>query len=182
MKIFVVSGLLLVSLSMLGCSADDDDNVVATNEGEESSSQEVVTATEFKQDLLSSNPWYQVGIESWYRVGTENETNNDAGVCQGTFTYAIDGTVNIKGHDERVPMNITATYSITDGNLVLTHKGESLISEFVSDEGTYLDTLEAGIDDQGNPNEAHIRYYLNKQEAIDFASSIGLDCSYKFPE
>lgn len=126
-------------------------------------SQSDTTISGFTNEMLSTNPWYEL------------EYGDNWAGCIGKKTYTIDGNFT---HEEP-SFSINGTYSIIDSNFSHIVDGTPMKSnELISATTDVIAYLGWNEDDTENINH---KLFKNRDDAIAFGNSFGTDCSNYFP-
>ena len=77
----------------------------------------------------------------------------------------------------------TGTYSIEDGKIITVHDGKKEIETLLSKDETTLTVNKVAKDAQTGEfkHSMGIKYFKNKQDAIDFGNSYGVNCNNDLP-
>jgi len=161
-----ITGVAILSIALLmgGCSSTD--NIVNDTKEKVADNDEMVTATEFTQSLLSVNPWYWTGNDQGGEVW-----------CNGTFVFDGNTNVTVSWADEKGTESMSLPYSLADGKLILEHDGQVDTETLLSAESDRL-IVES---EQVKPTETTTGDYIwfvNKADAEAYLAEYGVESCY----
>ena len=121
------------------------------------------------KELLKQNPWYVI------------EYNSNGTYCNGKFSYN-DRNVKVEGIENGNNISLTVRYTLLNGKLVTVHDGKVETEVLTNSTNTYVDINKTAVDaiDGSFRNYMDKRWFINRQDALDFANSRGKDCSLEF--
>lgn len=120
--------------------------------------------------LLKQNPWYVI------------EYNSNGTYCNGKFTYN-DTDLQMEYIEENGNnISVNLRYTLLNGKLISKHDGKIETEVLNGSTNTYIDINKTAIDATNGSfrNSMSKRWFVNRQDAIDFANSKGKDCSGEF--
>lgn len=116
--------------------------------------------------LLTQNPWYVI------------EYDNNGTYCNGKFTYNnTDVTVEYIENGNNVSQN--ARYTLLNGKLITAHDGKVETETLSSNNNSSITVDKKAVDAVTGAfrNQMQKKWFINRQDALDFAQSRGKDCS-----
>ena len=117
--------------------------------------------------LLTQNPWYVIEYD-----------NNNGTYCNGKFTYNnTDVTVEYTENGNNV--SETLRYTLLNGKLVGAHDGKVETETLSSNNNSSITVNKKAVDAVTGAfrNQMQKKWFINRQDALDFAQSRGKDCS-----
>ena len=125
----------------------------------------------FTKEILSTNPWYRI------------EYTEDEVYCNGKFAFDTNENLTASWKENGSIQSASANYSIVDGKLVTTHDGKTETETLSSKSSTILTANKIAKNAQTGEylHTMGVKYFKNRQDAIDFGNSKGVDCSSYLP-
>ena len=118
--------------------------------------------------LLTQNPWYVI----------EYSTSSNDTYCNGKFTYNnTDVTVEYIENGNNVSQNVR--YTLLNGKLIAAHDGKVETEVLTANDNTSLTVSKKAYDPITGAflHEEGKKWFINRQDALNFAQSKGKDCS-----
>ncbi len=128
-------------------------------------------AQNFTAEMLSANPWYRI------------EYTDSEAYCNGKFTFDSNGNLTVSWSENGTIQSETGSYSIVDGKVVTVHNGKKETETLMSKDATTLTVEKIARDSQTDEylHTMNIKYFKNRQDAINFGNSYGVDCNNELP-
>ena len=163
-KAMIGAVALSFTLFMGGCSSSDD--IVNDVKEKITDNDEMVTAKEFTQSLISANPWY------WTGSGEGGEI-----WCNGTFVFDGQNHLSASWKEDGRIETANVPYSLIDGKLIIEHDGQVDTASLLAAESDRLITES----EQVKPTEttiANYMWFVNKADAEAYLAEHGIDSCY----
>lgn len=161
-----MTGVAVLSIALLmgGCSFTDD--IINNIKEEVADNDELVTATEFTQSLISANPWYWTGSDEGGEVW-----------CSGTFVFDGNNNLAVSWKEGGETESVSVPYLLAEGKLTIEHDEQVDTHTLLSAESDRLLVESEQAKPTGTVTADYI-WFVNKADAEAYLAEHGVESCY----